>query len=433
MAKKNKTKQKKKKFIFLKASILGLVIAGLAFLALNMTQDKTIATSISMQFSGVEKGMYPDNTRFSHLDLVEEEVLDYVFDYSNLGFKESFIRAFTVEPVVPNGMIETLKKRRAAGEDYTYYPNEFIIKIKPDDSIGLTEDVAKTIAKNYEGAYTAFFNERFTFPFLDLQSLVDNFNYISYDYPEYEVVLDNLFNVIVGYLSILEKDAPTFVASNNMSFSSVKEGVNLTRKIDVPRISSMVHTYRLTKDLDELIMKYDYMIRQNELNRDMESRNIEVRRSLLQVVDNNKSTMMLEDVSGEAVGVSVVNKIYDHVASEVALAEKNAGNWTEHIVILENRINDLNGNLYNQSEISEATMAVENMTADLYAKIVSWVDEITTMSSQYFEKEYANAITSIYQVREIPSMSMIKSIIISLFIWLIVTFSLYRFRKGPTR
>ncbi len=419
----------KKKRIYFRAGFLGLIIALIVFFALSLMPTKTIATSISMQFNGVAKGMYPDNTRFSHLDLVDADILSSIFEYSGIPFDEQYTRAFTVEPVVPANMIENLKKKRAAGEDYTYYPNEFVIKITPDLAEGLSKDMATTVAENYQAAYTEFFKDRFTFPFLDLQSLVDNFNYIDYDYPEYEIVLDNLFNVIVGYLRILEKDAPTFTASNGMNFSGVREGIGLMRSIDLQRISSLVHTYSLTKDFDELIMKYEYTIRQYELNHAMDLRNLEVRTALLGVVENNKATMMLQGLTGEAVGVSVVNKIYDSIATEVTRSEKSAANWTEQIIILKNRINELNGTRFTSVERIRSSKSVEVLSNELYEKIVTWVEMITEMSNEYFAIEYENAITSIYSVREVGGISPMKQLAIAILVWMVSTLLFFSYEK----
>ncbi len=402
-------------------ALIGLVLALLVVLSLIFVGPMTLSTSFSLQFEGIERGINPDNTRFDYQELTSGPVIAAVFKYSGIEYKPEYDPYFQVTPVLPEGIVDRIKKNRISGEDYSYFPNEFVIKIKPNPSIGLTNDVMQTIATNYKAGYETYFIDKYTFPFMDLDAQTGNYDLSSYDYPEYARLFQSDYNRMISYLNILERDDPEFVGPEGLTFRDLKEGIKLSNRLDVQKMDSLIDMYQLSKDKEKLKIKYLYMIRRYTLEKDKDYGTYQVSQELLNIVKQNDSKVLIPGVAGETMSISVVNDTYDEIASKATNAQVNSVNINEEIAYIQRKLNELEAPTQSLVKISQARKDVDVMATGLKDTISNWVSRIKTNSVAYFDYKYDNAVTQVYNLHITRMLSPLKAVILAGFLWFVIT------------
>merc|ERR1711879_474141 len=318
-------------------------------------------------------------------------------------------------------MGSTIKDKRIAGEDYTYFPNEFTIRATPNRAIGLTQSMCESVVRQYADTYETYFKNNYTFPFMDLNKLVDNFRFDTYDYPEYETVFENEFAIISSYLNILERDNPEFVSSEGLTFSDLQEGLELARSLDIQKMSSLINSYKLSKDTEQLKIKYLYMIRRYSFEKSKAQNEYQLSQTLLNIVKQNKSTIMIPGVSGESLTYSTVNDTYDTIAAQVTDTQVSSVNIDEEVAYLNQKLAELDNPLYSAQRINTVKSDVNLLALELMDKIKTWVTRITDTANEYFDYKYENVLSSVYRMRVNRTLSLTKAVVLCVVLWFILT------------
>lgn len=405
-----------------KALILSFIIAVILVIIVRFTAPVEYRTSFSLQFNGIEKGINPDNTRFDYNEIISEDVLVKVFEVSEVPYDQMYKEAFTVTPVLPGGINKTIEERRKAGEDYTYFPNEFIVKIQVNNKLGLSSSICKKLATNYKDAYEDYFISRYSFPFMDLNTLISYFDYTQYDYPEYAEIFTNKFTIIKSYLDILERDDSVFKGSSEMSFKDFKSAITMVQQYDLGKISALINTHQLSKDTTLLKIKYNYLIRQNTLEQTRVFKQFEVSRDLLDIVKQNDSTLLIPGVSGETMSVTTVNQAYDYLAQSSTNAQVEFSDILHDITYYQQKLYDLENPKTPAFKRAQVVKEVDTLSAGLNQTISDWVVKINQMTHEYFDYKYAEAITSVYGMRMIRSIGTTELLGLLIVIWFALNF-----------
>lgn len=295
-------------------AITALLIAAIIAALLLFYSPATVSTRISLQFEGIESGKNPDDTRFSYEELISEPVLQKLFQDCGLTYDSEYFHQFEVIPVLPENIVQKIKEKRIAGEDYTYFPNEFIIRITPSPSIGMNYSVCEQLAEQYVYSYETYFKETYAFPLVDLENIVGVFNADAYDYPEYETIFENSFNILFSYLDILERDDSEYETTENVTFGDLKQSLARVQDLDVKKMSSLIDTYNLSKDSEQLKIKYYYMIRRYQFEKTRAVNEYTINQTLLNIISANKTTLILPGISGESMSYEALNDSYDSIA-----------------------------------------------------------------------------------------------------------------------
>ena len=407
--------------------LASLIISAIAVGFLFIRGTTYVNTSFSIQFEGIEKGVNPDNTRFDYNDIASDNALKEIFKFAGVEYKDEYKDHFTVVPVLPNGIVKTLQEKRVSGEDYTYFPNEFKVKIKVDKKIGLDKKTCQALASGYKIGYEIYFKDRYSYPFMDLDKLVGYFDYSKYDYPEYKEIFNNEFNIIYSYLNILKKDDSEFRSSDDYTFADIYEGVALLQNLDLKKINALISTYELSKDVEKLRIKYAYMIRRHELEKNKSTGNYEVSQELLNIAKANKKSIIMPGVGGDSITVSVVNDTYDTLAARATDAQSTSSDIAEEIAFIRQQIDKLDNPKFSEFKIASAAKEVNDLSATLENDIMDQVKLITKTAKEYFDYKYENAVTSVYDSKIEYPVSIPKAIVLFLGIFIFLTIVFVKF------
>ncbi len=376
--------------------ILGsLVVAILLVFALNSTIRKNYETVLSLQFEGIEKGVNPDGTRFNYESIVSEEALKFVAKNAELSYDPSLKEAIRIQPILPSRIIDSIKKKRVSGSDYTYYPNEFKVTLNPDLLEEYSKDDAKGFMSNYKIGYEAYFYDQNQYPFMDLDSILGYFDFENYDYPELSIVYEKEFNMIFSYLDVLIADDPEFVSSQGYSFKDIKETIKTSKDLELNQINALVNAFQLTKNTDELILKYQYMIKRYQLEIGEKNQVSQISDELLAVLEANKKSVLIPNGGGESMTIETHDESYDEVAVQATDSKMASGEIQQEVQYLQSRITALEGRVPAPQEVIAARDQVLTLVDRLEDKTENWVALIETTSNEYYQQKYENSITLI--------------------------------------
>ena len=398
-----------------------LMLSLLMVLAYAYWGQATMSTSFSLQFEGIEKGLNPDNTRFDYSELISEDALKSVFELSQIEYKEQYRQAIEVYPVLPTGIVKTIEQKHIDGEDYTYFPSEFVVRIKPSAKIGLSKQMSYKLAENYKQGFERYFIKKNTYPYVDIQEEMVQYNLSDYDYPDYSRLFESDYNRLLNHLKVLEREDPEYIGEDQLSFRDLMEGIRLSKRLDLQKMNSIISTYKLSKDKDQLKIKYAYMIRRYELEKNKSFGQYSVNQELLNIVKLNTSTVMLPSVTGENLAFSVVNDTYDVLAEKATESQVDAVTLDEEILELQKKIANLDSPEVSLVKLSQARKEVDAMALELESVIQDWGLKVNSKTQAYFTDKYSNLMTSVYKVQVNRNISPLKVVVSILVIWFVTT------------
>lgn len=391
--------------------LVSLIVAIASVTAVDAFLPKDNVQRISIHHENIEKGLTPSGTRFDYNELTSTDVLDYLSQETGIPYSEQWRRFIEVEPVLPATVLNTIETKRMAGEDYTYFPNEFRVRFKIDQSTVSTDEF-QALSANYSKAYHNFFIDRYQYPFVDLEQAINAFQYSNYDYPELTDVFDRKYESLLSYLAVLIQEDSDFVSSEGVTFSDLRDTILLTKDLDLNQIDALVTGNTLTKDPGQLIAKYQYMIEQLELSKNKRNDETQTSEELLSLLEQNKSTVVLLGAGAENISISKVDGVYDTIASKTTDAKLAASTIEEDIRYFQTEIAKLQSQLATTSAKQAAKDEVEQLLVQTDAKINNWVQLIEKTSAEYFETKYKSAITVAGEPAEVGGLGTLSKLLL---------------------
>ncbi len=400
------------------ALLFGIILPGFT------TSYKSIAKiALSFNYQGIEKGLDPHGDKFNISEIKSPAIIDAALNQldkqalSEKGVKADDLRRYIeIQPIIPGNIVELLEMKKKADkadvknlEDYSYYPNEFIIQLNvPKEwklSKGDVQQVLGQIVDTYiENFYTQYTDRQI------LADIVTNLDYAEYDYPEVSSIVKNQVNTIQSYLSSKSKEANEFRAkSTGLTFQDIIESLNVIENVDLDRMDSLIIAFKLSKDKTNLIKYYEYKIRQAELLQAKKQDEARVTGEMLDKFQKDKNLVVLPGVGQETGGLVEVegsNSYYDTLAEKYTNAGVESTNQANEINYYKKLIGELQSfdpNVVSVEATNKAEAEVAKLTADISTKIKYWVDIANKTIQEYYEsKFYDSAVMKLTPVQVNP-------------------------------
>jgi len=242
--------------------IVGIVFFSMlsAFLFLFVFQQKEIRTEmvVSLDFEGIEKGLYPDDSIFNSKDIIAPNVLNKVdvdIDLSGSLF---------VEEVIPEYIIEKVEK----DPTFVYYPSRFkIVMVERNgalfDSNKEKADVLKSIANIFKATFEKNFIEEPMFSFQFSDDFIQ-----THEYDDIVYIYNTRIGLIKKFLENKMIDVGSFRSREyGYSFADILAELSVLENLDLREILSTINIFNLAKNKQSLIAKLKYDIKNIEYSR----------------------------------------------------------------------------------------------------------------------------------------------------------------------
>lgn len=207
------------------------------------------------------EGKFPDGSTFDQYHIASPEVLQNVINH--LGLKssvETLRRRIDVSPIVPNSVQEMKAAKTKDGEEYSYYPDTFMITLsgRGGQPAYKVRELLETITFKYLDYYSEEYNE-----FAAITNALAELDVDSYDYIELAEIMENNIKQIITRLSSYKSADDTFRSTGTgYSFQDLIYEYEHLRQFDIPLIYADIYSGKISKNPQRL--KELYMQRHNE-------------------------------------------------------------------------------------------------------------------------------------------------------------------------
>ena len=245
--------------------LLGLLI-GAGAVHLNQSHTPAVTTAhVRLSFAGLERGEYPDTSRFQPDDLRRSNLLQAALLKQGLATSPEMIttvqNALSVEGIVPLQVVADRDRTRNTGQPVPWFtPDEYAIRLTESPALKLD---ASERAKFIEALVEAYQNS-FRNTYGELPSNIGRaFERLkSADYVEYEFILNSEVRSIATFLSERLKQAKTFRSpSTGLSYKDLLEQTELFAQIQLNETLSLIREYGLSRDRELAMLKMQSALR----------------------------------------------------------------------------------------------------------------------------------------------------------------------------
>lgn len=245
----------------------GLVVAiatsGYNFLAKYNKRSFTM----TLNYSGSEKGLNPDGSRFNLYEIKSNEILEETLKRLpevNLTVNKLQSR-IDLDTKMPTTVIDKVKTAINSGQDYRYVPTEFTISYSQENKFttNYTVELLTTLSEVYKEYFFENYSEKDYV--LDFEPL----NTDSYDYIDLVTVYNDKVSSMLNYLSAHKKENSSFRAeSTHQTFDNVIEMLKNLNSVELEKYKAYVVQNAVSKNSSLYVGKLNYLYDSQQLDYD---------------------------------------------------------------------------------------------------------------------------------------------------------------------
>ncbi|MSU00251.1 Wzz/FepE/Etk N-terminal domain-containing protein [Tissierella pigra] len=390
---------KGKRLIALIVAVTLVLSFGVSFYMKENSQRAKII--ISLNFKGIESGLNPDGTKFDIQKIKSPTVLMPVIETLELNEEvttDSIRRNINITPIVPNHIVTYIQKQREEGQDYTYFPNEFVVTLDVDKSKGITTQNVTEILDSIIDSYGDYFNDNYSEEAV-LANAIGTIDYSSYDYPETSRVINNQISIMKSYLNTRIGEAPEFRSTRTgMTFADISKSLDIIDSVELNRMDSLIGAFNLTKNMEKLIINYEYRIKRDELEKNKKQSELSVAKGMMESYKRETNALLIPGMSTEGLEIDNSEKYYDKLVEKATNAGVDASNKSHDINYYLNEIEKLKNDDVDIEIKQRAEKDVLELADIIKVKLIEWIDIINETASEYYEIKFSKAIMKISPV-----------------------------------
>jgi len=277
-------------------ALLGLTAAVLIALAASFVKKAPVNTRVTFAFPGIERGEYPDGSRFQPDDLRAPAIVGEAMRRVGLDVSsdaQSKIRnAISIDGIIPPSVTKLQNKQRAAGKQPDeYIPDEYTLTLSLPAYAAISQSQREQLLLELVNVASEHFRRNYGDAPVAFGAAFETLK--NADYPEYELVfnteLETLSQSLTDYLTKKAKGTePSAEAASqfrspttNLSFSDLLADTKLFSQIHLNTVLGRVHEKGLSKNKKGTLLKMAYAIKQLEYRERQAADNEQVVLSLL--------------------------------------------------------------------------------------------------------------------------------------------------------
>ena len=241
----------KGKFIILIVALIGSI--GVYYYA-SSKQVYTATTVIRYANSAISDGLTPNGSKLDVSEIYSSTVIKGAIEDLGLNCSVDGVRSkVKVREVIPEDEEQKKETALSKGEEYSYFPTDYIITYEADSekSMGYASNMLDAIIKNYYSFYSDKYVDQLILP-----NNASNISSNDYDYIESAEIIQQTVKDIDDYLLQKKTNYPDFRASaTGYSFTDLENIYSYIMNNKVPHLYAKILESKYTKDNDLLLKK----------------------------------------------------------------------------------------------------------------------------------------------------------------------------------
>jgi hypothetical protein len=246
-------------------ALLGLAIAAVIYLVASTRLPVSTSTRVRFAFPGLEKGEYPDQSKFQPDDLRAPEVVAEALKRQGLDTTSEFqsrIRgALGIESVIPPDLMKQRDRMQAAGQSLPFYqPDEYIVTLSLPGTFPINNEQRARLLNEIVGVY----RENFQLTYASIPTVFGHvFDTLHHaDFPEYERIFDKEIDNITACLTQqLQQDKSFRSPTTNLSFKDLLERTQLFAQTQLSDTLELIDQSGSSRDPAVATARMEYSLR----------------------------------------------------------------------------------------------------------------------------------------------------------------------------
>lgn len=309
--------------------ILGItvlfVVAMSAYVTKRNNDIKTVSMVVSLGWSEIEYGQYPNQEMFKYNDLIDSEVIietnkKFNSNNSDLNVLDGKIAvdmvksSIDVTPIINSSVQEVVNNKKEVGEEYNHVQTSYEIKLD-FQKLGFSEEEGKEYLCEMFYMFTDLFKKKYIDEKI-LNILPQEIAHI--ERLEYYDIKEFLSNQVVIIENALEENLDeirsyAFISEYDSKLEELKVELNLIKSIYVRPIIGLIDGYALTKDKTIIKRNYESRLSESILKKE-QYENEKLEQQIL--LDNYIQNVMIAS-NGEVIGSIATSDLYEELVEIV--------------------------------------------------------------------------------------------------------------------
>jgi len=347
------------------------------------SQETRVETIVSLEWNGLVDGTYPDGDRFIYNNMFESYVLGDALQEASLDdiTTTDFRSHLSIQPIIPNNVVQLIEQGIERGEQITYYATEYKLAVDVG-ALDITVEQAKMLLEYLIEEFTVDFENKYIQKAVVLQ--YTDVDLSSYDYEETYQVLVNQTDLLESVTNTALENGSNFTSNSlQIGFDDLLSRLQLVRDVELDNIQTRVNNYMLTKEIDFLITRYEYMIEEYSLEL---AKMIDFETVLTEDITNytgNETIVIIPGIDDEYSVDPYINQLYQ----ELVDTQRSITVLENDVIYYENKITDLQmleqSNNVTSEEYQRQISLVESSIVSASANIDDIASDLDTMLEEY--------------------------------------------------
>ena len=252
----------KGKFIILIVALIGAISV---YFYADSKQVYTATTAIQYSNNAIGDGLTPNGSKLDVSEIYSSTVIKGAIEDLGLNTSIDGVRSkVKVRAVIPEEEDQKKEALLKKGEEYSYFPTDYIITYEADSekSARYASNMLDAIIKNYYSFYSEKYVDQLILP-----NNASNISSNDYDYIESAEIIQQSVKDIDNYLIQKRQSYPDFRASaTGYSFADLENIYNYIINNKIPYIYARILQQKYTKDNDLLLKKQQNIIDALQIN-----------------------------------------------------------------------------------------------------------------------------------------------------------------------
>ena len=380
---------------FLVAVIVGGAVAGVSIF-FSTTSTTPVEALVSFTYDGIERGKFPDGSKFDSYSLINPTVIRDALDACGMDVSlvEPVREGIIIQGITPEDAMDRISayrdiyKTSSSGQlsaaqqmlAQSWYSSQYKLTFRYG-ATGLNRTDAVQVLNGILEAYRGYFFKKFGFnePMGDALSSVE---YQDYDYSEAVDVFNNTLNSLKRYVNNLATDDTTRFRSTvtGATFADLRESISTLQSLDVALLDSYLTVNNVSKDKDRLTAYYEYRIETLTRQQTTEQETLETIEASLNSYEKDKVIIFSDSVNKTE--SSIASDEYDKLINRKISAQNALSSTKQSITYYTQRLEALRKTSYAHSSYSERA---EKDLASLDKKVKALIQKVKETSDDYYE------------------------------------------------
>jgi hypothetical protein len=304
----------RKRVLITVMAVVGALAGALTSAVIN-SQTVKVSSIVEYQWDGINKGEYPNGSRFDVINAFSPNVYNTSLELLDLDLTVNETRnELTVTPVVPQSVLDSIQAAVEKGDTYSYFPTVYRYTLNISN-LSLSDEQGKLLLDDLINEFTSEFQRTYVTQSVVKSLSFDNFD--TFDLLDQVLVIKNQIDsmtVLIEDLIAFKPSAAIFRSSTlNLSLNDILSQLALTRSLQLNSAEALIVANQLSTDSGLTVDRLTYNNRLMNVELAKANQFLTELNLLVENYEGSTSTIIIPGYEGQINTTSALESIYERI------------------------------------------------------------------------------------------------------------------------